>query len=189
MMKKQSEAEGVKGKQEKTALLVIDVQKALFDRSTPIFQSGQLIQNINELVAKAHRAHVPVIYVQHANTSFLAEGSEGWELHPQLKPLRSDLQIVKHHGNAFQETCLADELKARGITTVVATGLVTHGCVKETCLGANQLGYRVILVKDGHSSYHKKAAQLIEEWNQKLSDGVVELKSTQDVDFGSASHS
>jgi hypothetical protein len=41
-----------------------------------------------------------------------------------------------------------------------------------------------VLVKDGHSSAHKDAAKFIEEWNQRLHhDGIVELKSTQDIDF------
>ena len=51
---------------------------------------------------------------------------------------------------------------------MIVTGLVTHGCVKATCLGALALGYAVTLAADGHSSYSKEAAPLIEEWNRKL---------------------
>jgi nicotinamidase-related amidase len=53
--------------------------------------------------------------------------------------------------------------------------------VKATCLDAVKLGYGVILVRDGHSNFHKKAADVIAEWNQKLSEGGVELKSTQEL--------
>jgi len=42
---------------------------------------------------------------------------------------------------------------------------------------------RVILVRDGHSNYNKQAANLIEEWNQKLSTEMVELKSTSEIAF------
>jgi nicotinamidase-related amidase len=62
-------------------------------------------------------------------------------------------------------------------------GLVTHGCVKATCLGALQLGYDVTLVKDGHSSYSKDASRLIEEWNQKLNAQGCELKVASEIDF------
>jgi nicotinamidase-related amidase len=47
----------------KTALLVIDVQRALFTRSTPIYMANKLIQNINALVQKFRRAGSTVIYV------------------------------------------------------------------------------------------------------------------------------
>jgi nicotinamidase-related amidase len=73
--------------------------------------------------------------------------------------------------------------RRRDISSLIVTGLVTHGCVRATCLGGIELGYRVILVKDGHSSYSKDAAQLIEEWNQKLSDATVELAATSEIEF------
>jgi nicotinamidase-related amidase len=66
---------------------------------------------------------------------------------------------------------------------VAITGLVTHGCVKASCIGADELGYRVILVKDGHSSFSKEAADLIEKWNRKLGEGVAELCLASEVDF------
>jgi nicotinamidase-related amidase len=66
---------------------------------------------------------------------------------------------------------------------LVITGLVTHGCVKATCIGAKDLGYKVVLVRDGHSNYRKDAAKIIEEWNQRLGDGGVELLSTHEISF------
>lgn len=78
---------------------------------------------------------------------------------------------------------MSQELNSRNIDTLVVMGLVTHGCVRATCTGAKNLGYRVILVKDGHSSYSKQAAQLIEEWNQKLSNDNVELKLAAEIGF------
>ena len=163
------------------ALLVIDVQQGLFDKSTPIYNAGKLLENINALVDCAHRAGVPVFYVQHANESWLAPGSDGWQLHRGLRPLDADCAVQKRHGSAFQGTGLGKELEARAISRLIVTGLVTHGCVKATCLDAVKLGYGVTLVKDGHSNFHKKAADVIAEWNQKLSEGGVELKSTQDL--------
>ncbi len=163
------------------ALLVIDVQKGLFDKSTPIYDASKLLENINALVDCAHRAGVPVFYVQHANDSWLAPGSDGWQLHAGLRLLDVDCAIQKRHGSAFQGTGLGKELEARAIRRVVVTGLVTHGCVKATCLDAKRLGYGVILVKDGHSNFNKQAADVIAEWNQKLSERGAELKSTQEL--------
>ncbi len=172
--------------QNNTALLVIDVQQGLFRKSIPIFRANELLVKINTLIDSAHQAGAPVFFVQHSNQKILVYGSDDWQLHPQLQPGPQDCTIHKQHGNAFEETNLQEELKARYIDTLVVTGLVTHGCVKATCLGGKELGYRVILVEDGHSSYSKDAARLIEEWNQKLAQGIVELRSTAEITFAVA---
>jgi nicotinamidase-related amidase len=165
------------------ALLVVDVQQGLFERSTPIYKAEELLQNIRRLIEQAHWSGVPVFFIQHANDSILAQGSAGWQLHAGLKPTEADTLIHKQHGNAFEKTPLHQALETRGVKTIMVTGLVTHGCVKATCLGAKELGYQVILVKDGHSNYHKKAASVIEEWNQKLSEAGVDLCPTQEITF------
>ena len=168
------------------ALLVIDVQQGLFEKSTPIYKADKLLENINTLVDRAHASGAPVIYVQHSAAKHLVKGSAEWQLHPQLQPLRTDTIIHKQHGNAFEDTPLDEILRARDVTTVVVAGLVTHGCVRATCLGARELGYNVILVQDGHSSYSKDAAKLIEEWNEKLSAKQIEVRATSEITFEGA---
>jgi nicotinamidase-related amidase len=166
-----------------SALLVIDVQQGLFRKSTPIYKADELLENINLLVEQAHGDGVPVFYIQHSDNRTLVKGSQDWQLHPKLHPQRIDTIIHKQHGNAFEDTNLGTLLKSKNITNLVVTGLVTHGCVKATCLGARQLGHRVILVKDGHSSYSKDAARLIEQWNQNLNAQGCELRSTLEIEF------
>ena len=167
--------------QNNVALLVIDVQQGLFSKST--YKAEQLLHNINTLIERAHRDGVPVFFIQHSGAKTLVKGSHDWELHPQLHRLATDPIVHKEHGNAFEDTVLDAALKSGQVTNVVVTGLVTHGCVRATCIGALQLGYRVTLVKDGHSSFSKQAARLIDEWNQKLSAMNVELKSTSEIEF------
>jgi nicotinamidase-related amidase len=169
--------------QRQPALLVIDVQRGLFRKSTPLYQAQELLQNISLLVERAHEAGAPVVYVQHSAAKQLVKGSPDWELHPDLQPLRSDSIVHKEHGNAFDATPLHEILQARGVKSVVICGLVTHGCVRATCLGALELGYQVTLARDAHSSYSKDAACLIEEWNQKLNELKVELKLTDEIEF------
>ncbi len=166
-----------------TALLVIDVQQGLFQKSTPLYKAGELLEKINSLVDRAHQAGVAVFYIQHSDKLALIKGSPEWQFHKQLQPLRHDFIVHKQHGNAFEETKLDEMLKSRDITNLVVTGLVTHGCVKATCLGARKLGYQVTLVKDAHSSYSQKAAQLIEEWHTKLAQESVALTSAADINF------
>ena len=66
---------------------------------------------------------------------------------------------------------------------MIVTGLVTHGCVKATSQGALALGYEVTLVADGHSSYSKDAARLIEEWNRSLGAAGAQVLLAAEVDL------
>lgn len=168
----------------RSALLIIDVQRELFEKTTPIYEVDTLLANIRLLVDKAHAAKAPVFYVQHSTDKVLVEGTDGWKLHPTLTPLPTDHFIRKHHGNAFEDTPLKAELDALHVRRVVVAGLVTQGCVQATCNGAHELGYDVVLVKDAHSNYNAKARDVINEWNATLSHGVARLQSAAEVDFG-----
>ncbi len=167
----------------KTALLVIDVQRALFTRPNPIYKANQLIEAINLIVDRSHLFGVKVIYVQHANQSFLKEGTEGWQFHPGLTRGEGDSKIQKKQGNAFLDTTLQSELEVRGIQNLLITGLVTQGCIKATCLGGLERGYRVFLVEDGHSNYNQEAAAVIEKCQNELELAGVEIVSTDRIVF------
>lgn len=167
----------------KTALLVIDVQRGLFEKSSPIYRAKEVLANVNALVDRARAQGAPVVFVQHCSDAVLPEGSEDWLLHPEMKPAEGDLRILKHHGSSFEKTPLDDELKKQGVSRIVVCGLVTHGCVKAGCLDGVKLGYRVILASDAHSNYSKKAAQVIDEWHGKLRAAGVDLKPSIDITF------
>jgi len=170
-------------KRSNMALLVIDVQKGLFERSTPIYKAELVLENINTLIKQARKADVPVVFIQHSNNKTLLKNSDAWKLHPAIKPQAGEDIIHKIHGNAFTGTSLHDELSKRNVGVLVVTGLVTHGCVKATSVGAMDMGYKVTLVSDGHSNFSEDAVQLINKWNQAISEKGAELIRTQDVDF------
>lgn len=162
------------------ALFVIDVQQALFEKTIPIHKAEALLANILWLADAARAAGAPVVFVQHSDKRALAAGSAGWQLHPALRPQADDLCVAKTHPNAFDEASLHSTLKGMGVSHVVVCGLVTHGCVRATCQGAQAHGYQVTLAADAHSSYNKDAAALIEEWNSKLAAaGILVLPSAQ----------
>ena len=166
-----------------TALLVIDVQMALFSRPTPIYKAYDLLRNINSLVEMFQLSNALVVYIQHSNNKMLIKDSDGWQFHPDLNIKETDPIIHKIHGNAFKETNLKQTLESRGIEDIVITGLVTQGCVKATSIGGKELGYRVILIEDGHSNYSKEAPKIIEKWNLKLGKEQVELFSVDEIGF------
>lgn len=167
-----------------TALLVIDVQRGLFKKSSPIYQADQLLENLNLLIRAARQSGTPVIFIQHENEKQLVKGSQAWQLHPRIQPLNDEVIIHKQHGNAFEGTHLQDELQSKEVGKLVITGLVTHGCVRATSFGALELGYDIILVSDGHSNYSKDAARIIEKWNRTLQENGAKLCEAREIDFG-----
>jgi len=174
----------VKVNSTETALLVIDVQRALFTRSNPVYLAYKLIEIINALISRAHLYGVQTVYIQHSNDSILKKGTSGWNLHPDLSPpISQDHSIQKTHGNAFTDTLLQDYLEVRGIKNLIITGLVTQGCVRATSLGGLDLGYKVILVKGGHSNYSEDAEQVIENRESELVDAGVVLIAQERIDF------
>lgn len=186
-MKTNLQAQSASGKH-RSALLVVDVQEAMFHKATPVYGAEALLANIKTLAARAHSAGAPVVYIQHDDGRSLVRGSDGWRLHPALQPAAGDLLIEKQHPDAFEQTTLAAELQARAIGLLVVTGLVTHGCVRATCLGAQKLGYAVTLAADAHSSYNKDAAGLIEEWNAKLAAQGIEVTPTAGIALAGAAN-
>jgi len=167
----------------KPAFLVIDVQQGLFERSAPIYQADDVLKKINLLAAAAHEKKIPVIYIQHENDTFLKKGTREWQFHDQIRPQEDDFLIAKLFRNAFEQTKLHQLLQDQQIDTIIASGLVTHGCVQATCLGGLELGYKVILAKDAHSNSSQTAVQIIEKWHTKLADAGVELLETSEINF------
>jgi len=165
------------------ALLIIDVQNGLFKKSTPIYQADNLIQNILTLVEKAHQSGALIVYIQHNDDKYLIKDSLNWQLHPRLQPKPQDLHVFKEHGNAFEQTDLGDLLAAAKVGRIVIAGLVTHGCVKSTCLGGLEEGYQVVLAGDAHSSFSKAAPVLIDKWNKLLAEKGVMVQTESEISF------
>ena len=95
-----------------------------------------------------------------------------------------DHLVNKQHPSALKETVVGQLLNAMGVRTLVVAGLVTHGCVRHTAEAALTQGYDVVLVADGHSSWNRNAAQLIQEWNEKLEAAGARVVPAAEVEFG-----
>jgi len=167
----------------KSALLVIDVQYGMFQKSTPVYQGEAMLDKITALVERARAEGAAVIFVQHSDERFLVKGTPAWQLHPRLQALTPDCTVHKLQGNAFLGTDLQEILKSRGVENLVICGMVTHGCVKASTLGALELGYPVTLVSDGHSSFSKDAPDLIEKWNSRLQALGAKVEDAMHIEF------
>jgi nicotinamidase-related amidase len=164
------------------ALLIVDMQQALFERPFPVYGGDGLLGTIRSLADRAHEAGVLVVYVQHCN-GMMPHGSAPWRLHAGLRPVDGDLLIEKDHGGAFEGTGLAAELAARRVSTVLVTGLVTHGCIGATCRGGVALGLDVVLVSDAHSNVDRRAEKVIADWNAALRSEVSDVLPAGEIHF------
>ena len=143
----------------KTALLVIDVQKALFDRLPRPYEADAVISRINVLAEKARAASVPVFFVQHEKPGTPVErDSEGWKLPDNLAARGDDLRIGKTSPDAFLQTALHETLQSRQIKHLVICGYASEFCVDTSTRRALGLGYNVTLVADAHTTHDKSHA-------------------------------
>ncbi len=163
------------------ALIILDVQQGLFNKGTKVYKEEELISIINTLIRRFRDKKYPIIFIRHTNKNILKEGSNEWKIHSELEYSDNDIAINKSKSNVFDEETLPDYIKKNDINTLVITGLVTHGCVKAACLGGLKRGNKVILIEDGHSSFNKKAEELIHEWNKKLKDEGVQVIKSSDL--------
>lgn len=174
--------------QSNTALLIIDVQAAMFVENDPVYQGEALLTKLVKLIYGARVAGVPVIYIQHCSNADddLKIGSPGWAIHTTIAPLSDDLIVQKHHPDSFQDTILQSELERRNIIQLILAGIQTEYCVDTTCRRAYSLGYNVVLVQDAHSTWNSnalQAQQIIDHHNLVLGDWFAKLKSTIEIDF------
>lgn len=76
-------------------------------------------------------------------------GSEGARVVAELGPEPGDLVVSRLHGmSPFMGTSLDQILRNMGVRTVVVTGVSVNLGVFGMCLGAVDLGYQVVLVRD-----------------------------------------
>lgn len=157
-------------KEQRTALLVIDVQVGPLWGTYRKEETLSIIQN---LIEKAEKSGVLIIYIQHEDLpgGMMARGSQFWQFAREISPRPDDMIIHKRAADSFYQTPLAEELHARGITHLVVAGVRTEYCVDTTCRAALSLGFHVTVVEDGHTCVDgvMPAEMIIKHHNHNLS--------------------
>ncbi len=143
----------------KSALLVIDVQRAFFDADPRPYEADAVIDRINSLAARARAAGTPVVFVHHERPSVgLEYGSESWQLERHLVVKEVDTILRKTTPDSFLRTELAALLARWGTEQLVICGYATEFCVDTTTRRAAALGFPVVLVADAHTTHDKSHA-------------------------------
>jgi nicotinamidase-related amidase len=136
-----------------TALLVVDVQNGVVAGS---HERDTVVGNVNALVEKAREADVPVVWVQHCDDG-LAEGSDEWQIVPELSRGDDEPLILKNYGDSFEATNLENVLSDLSVGSLVIAGAQTDACIRSTLHGALVRGYDATLVSDAHTTEDQSA--------------------------------
>ena len=137
----------------RSALLVIDVQRALCSGEWSAFDIDRVVDRINEVIGRARAAGAPVFLIQHEEDDGpLQFGADGWQLYERLDAQPGDVRIRKTATDSFHRTELHSLLQSRSVGKLVICGLQSEFCVDSTVRGALAHGYPVVLVADGHTT-------------------------------------
>ncbi len=149
----------------KTALVLIDLQNAIVGMNPVPYTAEQVVENSRKL-AEAFRAHgAPVVYVRVDLNDFMnlpvdqphnlgdkPLPAAASEIAPSAAFQPGDILVTKRHWGAFAGTDLEQQLRTRGVDTVVLTGISTNIGVESTARQGTGLGFAFVLVEDACSS-------------------------------------
>lgn len=147
------------------ALLIVDMQRVYMEKR--LHRKEDMLTAVGGALAAFRETGDPIVFIQHCG-ALSPRGTPGWEVYPGLDRRTGDLSVEKQHGDAFGGTGLASLLRERDVGEVLVCGLVSHGCVRATCLGGLSAGFRVTLLKDGHSTWTRDAKARIVRVEEEL---------------------
>src|SRR4051812_11296915 len=115
-----------------TALVVIDVQNGVVEGA---HERDAVVANVANLVGQARQKGVPVVWVQHSSEG-LPEGSDKWQLVPELSPDDAEPLVHKRYADSFEDTRLETVLSDLRVGRLVIAGAQTDECIRSTLHGA-----------------------------------------------------
>jgi ureidoacrylate peracid hydrolase len=161
------------------ALILVDVQNdfchsdgASGRRGRDLSQVAGMSEHLARLLDGARRVGLPVIFIrtQHGpwtdSEAWLGrnkttdeeriptcvEGTWGCDFYG-VAPQPDERVVVKHRYSAFIGTDLDLTLRARGIRTLLFTGIATNVCVESSARHGYMLDYEVVFVQDCCAAY------------------------------------
>ena len=140
----------------KTALLVIDIQKDYFPKGKfPLWNTDMTLINIKKSINRANQQHVPVFLIQHVSSApkgmapFFEKGSEGANIHPEIMAICPNAQVIqKQYADSFYQTHLEKSLETFDIDELLICGMMTQNCVTHTAISKKAEKYKVSIIED-----------------------------------------
>ena len=162
-------------------LIVVDMQNDFCHRQGAACKRGrdmdfveEMIRRLVRLVEQARQHDFPICFVRTSGNQWTnspvwtefknpdllacAEGSWGAEFHAGLEPRPNEMIVTKHRYSAFIGTDLDMLLRARGVKSLLVTGVGTGMCVFHTLTVGFMLDYYITLVEDCAATTYGPAA-------------------------------
>ncbi|MGW3126649.1 hydrolase [Streptomyces sp. NPDC001123] len=164
----------------RTALVAIDLQQGIVGMPTQPYTGAEVVARTVELADAFRDRDLPVVLVRVSFAADFADAvpgrterqarglafPEGWDLVvDELSGHPGDIRVTKHNWSAFHGTDLDVQLRRRGVTQIVLTGIATSIGVESTARDAYAHGYHVTLatdaMADGDGEAHRGSVERI----------------------------
>ena len=154
-----------------TALVLIDLQNAILNRDTKPYTAADVAHRCRTMAQAFREKGGTVVYVRVPLDQFLSlPVDEAMSLPKELPAGASeiadaagmqsgDLLISKRHWGAFAQTALEQEMRTRGIDTIVLAGISTNIGVESTLRQGTGLGFAFVTVEDACSTFSAEMQQ------------------------------
>lgn len=147
--------------QEKTALVLIDLQRGITGRQVAPHSASEVVQNAARLVEAFRTAGLPIVFVRVSatpqttlrplvdNPPNMPSPPRGWdELDPALGARADDVVVTKQNWGAFYGTDLDLQLRRRGVARIAIGGISTNIGVESTARDAYERNYKLLFIED-----------------------------------------
>ncbi len=137
------------------ALVIVDMLKDFVDGELANERAQRIVRPLERLLEHARASGWVVVFSNDAHKpgdpelkvwgEHAMEGSPGAEVIEEIAPREGEIVSPKRSYGAFDETGLAERLKAKGVEEVVITGQHTHICVRHSSYGALRNGFEITI--------------------------------------------
>lgn len=171
-----------------TALLIIDVQEAMFSADQKLHDEAGVMERIISLLNKARSAGSPVVFIQHTDDEDeeYRKGLPTWQISSRITPKEEEPVVEKPTWDAFHRTRLHEELQRLSVTDLVICGMQSEFCLDTTTRRAYSMGYSSVLVQDAHSTFDNgnlSGEEIVRHHNSVLGGRFALLRQEQEVVF------
>ena len=160
-----------------TALVFIDLQNGILGMPLAPHSSATILENTNKLAGAFREKGATIVFVRVSIAEVLnlpvdspardpkapPPPDAASELIAQLDRQPSDLVITKRQWGAFYGTELDQQLRRRGIKTIVIGGVATNIGVESTARAAFDRGYEIIFTEDAMTTLTPEAQKFATE--------------------------
>ncbi|MCJ8340328.1 MAG: cysteine hydrolase [Pseudomonadales bacterium] len=137
-------------------LLIIDLQNDYFPGGNfPLWNTEQILNNVQLAIVKANQQNIPVIHTQHIADEkmgiapFFNQGTVGADIHQSILTAAADAPVVvKAFADAFEDTNLQQLLQSLKCDELLICGMMTQNCVTHTAISKAAENYQVSILTD-----------------------------------------